>query len=369
MNQSPKDKHEHKEFRVPQLDYIASLPSKMDYGIGCIGAGGIMRNTHLVAYHNLGLNLVAITDAVPQAARETAQLRGVSTVYDSLTDLLDDARIEIVDVAVPPHAQLEIVREIVRRPHIRGIQLQKPIAPNLAQASEIVALCERAGKKIGVNQNMRYEPSIHALKTLLTLGILGTPILATIEMRVTMNWQSFMHHTDRLMILNMSIHHLDGFRYLFGDPTRVFTSAQVDRRHAFVQDGSAFYILEYADGLRALGLDDGYGGPDRLTHADENFVRWRVEGTQGMAIGTMGWSKQSTLKFMTTQKPDYWFEPRLSAVWFPDAFGATMLQLMRAVDNNSEPEISGRDNLKTMALVEACYQSLAEHRAVQVAYA
>ncbi len=357
------------EFQVPALDYSLSRPAKIDYGIGCVGAGGIMRNTHLVAYHNLGLNVVAITDAMPKVARETAQLRGVPTIYASLSDLLDDARIEIVDVAVPPHAQLEIVREIVARSHIRGILLQKPIAPNLAQAGEIVALCERAGKKLGVNQNMRYEPGIRALKILLSQGILGIPILATIEMRVAMSWQSFMRNADRLMLLNMSIHHLDSFRFLFGDPTRVFASAQTDPRHPFAQDGSAFYTLEYADGLRALGFDDSYGGPDRLTQAGENFVQWRVEGTQGMALGTVGWSKPSTLKFMTRQKPDYWFEPRLSAVWFPDAFGATMMQLIRAVDENSEPEIGGRDNLKTMAVVEACYQSLAEHRAVQVAYA
>jgi predicted dehydrogenase len=41
-----------------------------------------------------------------------------------------------------------------------------------------------------------------------------------------------------------------------------------------------------------------------------------------------------------------------------------MVQLMRAVEDGAEPEISGRDNLRTMALVEACYRSAAEGRAV-----
>jgi predicted dehydrogenase len=54
-------------------------------------------------------------------------------------------------------------------------------------------------------------------------------------------------------------------------------------------------------------------------------------------------------------------------VWFPDAFAGPMAQLMCAVEENREPEISGRDNLKTMALVDACYLSAREHRAVSLA--
>ena len=41
-----------------------------------------------------------------------------------------------------------------------------------------------------------------------------------------------------------------------------------------------------------------------------------------------------------------------------------MAQLLCALEEGTTPEISGEDNLKTMALVEACYRSAAEHRAV-----
>ena len=44
----------------------------------------------------------------------------------------------------------------------------------------------------------------------------------------------------------------------------------------------------------------------------------------------------------------------------------TMAQLLCALEEHAEPEISGRDNLKTMALVEACYVSAREHRAVEI---
>jgi len=41
-----------------------------------------------------------------------------------------------------------------------------------------------------------------------------------------------------------------------------------------------------------------------------------------------------------------------------------MAQLLIALESKTEPAISGRDNLKTMALVDAGYRSAAEHRAV-----
>jgi predicted dehydrogenase len=53
-------------------------------------------------------------------------------------------------------------------------------------------------------------------------------------------------------------------------------------------------------------------------------------------------------------------------VWFPDAFEGTMGQLLDALTDGSEPAVSGRDNLKTMALVDACYRSLEEHRPVEI---
>jgi predicted dehydrogenase len=73
------------------------------------------------------------------------------------------------------------------------------------------------------------------------------------------------------------------------------------------------------------------------------------------------------LDFTTTRQPGYWLQPRWPEVWFPDAFVGTMAQLLCALEDGTEPEISGRDNLKTMALVEACYVSAREHRAVEIA--
>ena len=349
------------------LDIVArvgpDLPPKTDYRIGCIGAGFIMKDIHLVAYGEAGFDVVAIASRTPANARAAAEERGIATVHDTWRELLDDERVEILDIAFPPDQQLGIVREAVHRPHIKGILAQKPVAFTLEEAVEMVRVCDEAGVKLGVNHNMRYDQSMRALKALLDGGELGEAVVAEIVMNARPHWQDFVKPYGRIALLNMSIHHLDVFRYLFGDPEKILTSYRPDPSHDFPhEDGLAFYILEYADGLRAVGLDNCF------TWADGG-ISWRVEGTEGIAKGTIGWpdypeGSPSTIDWTTRGMEGRWESPRWPEQWFPQAFMGTMGQLMRAIQDGSEPEISGRTTLGTMALVEAAYRSGREGRAV-----
>jgi predicted dehydrogenase len=339
------------------------LPEKTDFGIGCIGAGFIMRDIHLPAYNEAGFRPVAIASRTPANARTAAEENRVPKVYDTWQELLDDPDVEIVDIAYPPDQQLEIVREAASRPHVKGILAQKPVAFTLEEAVEMVKVCDQTGTKLGVNHNMRYDQSMRALKTLLDRGELGTPVVAEIVMNARPHWQEFIKPYGQIALLNMSIHHLDAFRYLFGDPERVVVSARPDPSHDFPhEDGLAFYILEYADGLRAIGLDNCFTWVDHR-------IDWRVEGTEGVAKGTIGWpdypeGSPSTIDWTTRELDGKWKQPRWKERWFPHAFKGTMGQLMRAIQDDVEPEISGRTTLGTMALVEAAYRSFREGRAV-----
>jgi predicted dehydrogenase len=354
-----------------ELNIDAAMPSHKDMGIGCIGAGFIMRDCHLVAYRNAGFRPVAIASRTLAKAREVAELRGIPRTCASWRELIACPEVEILDIAFPPDQQLEIVGEAVRQKHIRGILVQKPIALNYTDAKKIVRLCAEAGKKLGVNSNMRYDQSIRALKTVLDRGYLGQAVLATIDMRAIPHWQPYLEAYDRLTILNMSIHHIDAFRYLFGDPDRIIASARTDPRTKFRHgDGIVAYILEYENGLRAMSLDDVWAWPGPGTEKDI-YIKWRVEGSEGMARGTIGWPSYpeptpSTIDFTTRRDDGHWHMPRWERVWFPDAFVGTMAQLLRSVEDDTTPEISGLDNLKTIAAVEACYRSISEGRAVEL---
>lgn len=355
------------------LDYLPRLPRRKDAPIGCIGSGFIMRDCHLVAYRQAGFNPVTIASRDPAHARAVASQHNLARCHATPAELLADRSIEVLDIAVPPDVQPALIRQAVEhRDHIRGILAQKPLAMSSGEARECVELCAKAGIVLAVNQNMRYDQSVRALRCLLDRGDLGEPVLGTIEMRAIPHWMPWSQQLPSLSTFVMSIHHLDTFRYWFGTPDRVLASTRPDPRTRFPhRDGLNLYILEYANGCRASSWDDVWTGPAREGSESDIYIRWRVEGTEGLARGTIGWPSYpartpSTLDFTTRRQPGYWFQPRWKEVWFPDAFAGTMAQLLCAIEDGTEPEISGRDNLETVALCEAVYAAAQEHRVISM---
>jgi hypothetical protein len=356
--------------------YSPKLPRNKAAAIGCIGAGLIMDECHLVAYRAAGFQPIAIASRTRRRSAEVAGRHGISSVYDDYRALLADRRVEVVDIAVPPDIQIEVVREAVgHADHVRGILAQKPLGVNFDQAREIVAICKSAGITLVVNQNMRYDQSIRACRDLLLRGELGTPVLATIEMRAIPHWMSWQQRQGWVTLRIMSIHHLDAFRFLFGNPARVFASVRPDPRTAqkfLHEDGICLYILEYENGLRAAAWDDVWAGPSAEGAASDIGIRWRVEGTEGLARGTIGWPDYpkrtpSTLEWTSIRQQGRWLRPTWPEAWFPDAFAGPMAELLCALEECRAPDLSGEDNLQTMALVDACYQSVRERRSVSPA--
>jgi predicted dehydrogenase len=338
-------------------------------GIGVVGAGFIVRDCHLVAYAEASFRVVGITSRSPERAREVAELRGIARVHRSVEEMLADPAIEVVDIAVPPDEQPGVIRRVLDHPHrVRGILAQKPLAMSYAEAAALVAACERAGIVLQVNQNMRYDHSVRALKGLLESGRLGAPVLATIEMRAIPHWMPWAEAARSLATFVMSIHHLDTFRYWLGEPVRVLASTRPDPRTRFPHaDGINLYILEFPEGARASGWDDVWAGPAREGAGSSLAVRWRFEGTEGLALGEIGWPGwprrvPSTLDYTTIHDRGAWHQPRWSQAWFPDAFAGTMGGLLDALEAGGEPDISGRDNLKTIALCEAVWAAGRDHR-------
>ena len=352
-----------------ELNIHSPLPGRKDFRIGVLGAGFIVSDCHLVAYRKAGFNPVAIASRTRAGAEKVAQRHGIARVYDTPAQLLDDPSIEVLDIAVPPMHQLGLIEAACRRKTVKAILAQKPLGMNYREAVEAVAACEKAGIVLAVNQNMRYDQSVRAARTLLENGTIGEPVFATIDMRGIPHWMDWHKDLGWLTLRIMSIHHLDTFRYWFGDPEGIYCSVRTDPRTKFQHtDGICTYILEYANGLRCVGIDDTWTGPAREGCPADIRIEWRIEGTKGLAIGDVGWCKSpyttpSTIRYAAIGDKEF-HQPRWTESWFPDAFIGTMAQLLIALETGKEPVISGRDNLKTMALVEAAYLSAAEFRSV-----
>src|SRR4051812_20820716 len=104
------------------LRHMPVPPKSTAYRIGVVGAGFIVRDVQLIAYGGAGYDVRAIASRTPVQAARAAALRGIPVIYGSWQELLADRQIDVLDIAVPPHAQLEIVDYACRHArHLKGI--------------------------------------------------------------------------------------------------------------------------------------------------------------------------------------------------------------------------------------------------------
>ncbi len=340
------------------------------YNIGVIGGGMIVSEVQLEAYRLAGFTVGAIASRTIDKTKTIAARYAIARVHDTPEALIDDENIEILDIAYPPDLQPDLIRKALGRSHIKAILAQKPLALSLAEAIRLRDDAEAAGKILSVNQNMRYDQSMRVLKQILDAGDLGEVVFAQIDMHAIPHWQPFLAQYDRLTLSNMSVHHLDVLRHLFGEPCEITTQARTDPRTLFDhRDGICVSTLKFPSGLMALSLEDVWAGPRQEGYDDDAFISWRVEGLDGVAKGTIGWpdGTPSTLTYNSRLATrGSWLTPRWQTTWFPYAFIGVMEQLQYALRTGTEPALTCADNIKTLALVEAGYLSMAEMRTVRL---
>ncbi|MBG1232328.1 Gfo/Idh/MocA family protein [Aestuariivirga litoralis] len=336
--------------------------------IGCIGAGMIMAECHLAAYKEAGFKVGAIASRTKANAEKVASRWGIPLVHDTPEKLIEDKSIEILDLAFPPDLQPALIRHALKQPHIKAILAQKPLALSLKDAIDLREEAKKAGKIVSVNQNMRYDQSMRVLKQVIDSGALGEIVFAQIDMHAIPHWQPFLKDYDRLTYSNMSVHHLDALRFLFGDPTDITALTRKDPRTTFAhKDGIVVSTLNFPSGVMAVSLEDVWSGPRQEGYDNDQHIHFRVEGTEGVAKGSIGWPNgaPSTLSYNSVkQTAGKWVTPSWNTMWFPQAFIGVMEQLQHAVASGEAPALSIADNVKTVALVEAGYRSMAERRTV-----
>lgn len=350
----------------PDLDYAPEMPRRIDRGIAFIGAGGIVNYAHIPAYKRAGFKIVGIMDQRIEQAERTARAHGIQRIYRDINELLADKDVEIVDVAIYPAKQVEIVEQVSAAG--KHLLCQKPFADEFAKAVRSVELAEHAKVKIAVNQQMRWDAGIRCARLLIDQGWLGAATYGTIQVHCSTDWSlwPWIYEGEHLEVMFHSIHYVDSLRFLLGDPDYVYTSGS----RAPWEEGKTraetktLTVWDYPSGLQVL-IDACHS-----TWQGDTYALFRLEGTEGIIKGTIGLmynyptGRPDTLEFMSKRKPDYWFSARIDKMWIPDAFVGPMASLMRAIEDDGEPETSGRDNLKTLQIVFAEYMSMKEKRAV-----
>lgn len=352
---------------IPQVVQSAldrRLPPKIDYGIAFIGCGGIVNYGHIPSYKANGFNLIGGYDLNHDAAKKTVQMHGLNKSYGSLDELLLDPTVQIVDIAVVPWEQREIVEKAV----VAGKHLlcQKPFSINYAEAVEMTDLAQQAKLKIAVHQQFRWSSIIQATQAIMTEGWLGDVLDVQVQVSIHTPWDMWpwLASQPRLEVLFHSIHYLDALRFLFGDPILVTSRHTRHQTQKAKGETKTITIWEYANGLQILIA---------ICHFDWSpglYSLFRVLGMDGLIEGTIGTNydypdgRSDTLKFTSRTRSERNFSATLPGKWIPDAFYGPMASLMEAIQTNGEPLTSAEDNLGTLRVVEAAYLSMSESRSV-----
>jgi predicted dehydrogenase len=341
------------------------IPLRQSWGIPSqprpiviIGAGGIVRTAHLPVYQRLKFPVAGLFDVNSEASHETARRFGVSKVFPSLGEAVasPDA---VFDLAVPGDQIASVLKEL---PRGSAVLIQKPMGEDLVNALGIVKICRDYGLVAAMNFQLRFSPNVLALSDLLRSGQLGEVTDIELRLVVKQPWHlwGFLKGAPRLEILYHSIHYLDTIRSLVGEPRGVYCRAVTHPSVPDFRDTRSTIILDYGDTLRCSLLLNHVHQQDSTRCA--SFLK--VEGTRGAAQLTLGvnidYPNGVPDALDVALERGTWKSVPLRGSWFIEAFEGPMSNLQRFIAGEDDALVSPvEDAVKTMALVEACYQSSA----------
>ena len=238
-----------------------------------IGYGG------MGSYHQKELmphelvNVVGVYD-IAQKAQDKAREAGL-TVYDSLEQVLKDASVEAVLIATPNDVHKALSIAALRAG--KQVICEKPVAMNVGELDDILAVAAETGNTFMVHQNRRWDPDFLVIRELYQNGQIGD--LFQIESRVQGangipgDWREQAEHGGG-MLLDWGVHLIDQILWLIDSPVK---SMAADFSYVLgqeVDDGVILY-LTFENGIRSL-IEVGTTNYSQLP-------RWYVKGLNGAA--------------------------------------------------------------------------------------
>jgi predicted dehydrogenase len=324
---------------------------------GIIGTGAIAHK-HAQAYRNIGYDLVACTDINPESGRAFADRYGCEFI-PNFEELCAHPRIDFVDVCTFPDFRLQPLKLCAAtRKHI---QVQKPIATNLATAAEMLETAEKAGIQLGVVSQHRFDDSTQFVRRALDEQRLGKILQADAYVK----WYRSAAYYSRPIkgswttegggaLINQAIHQVDVLLWLLGPIVEVFGYWQLAALHKIESEDVLSSLLKYA------------GGQTGVIQAATAFwpgytERLEIHGTRGTAI-------LSGDKLTTWDVEDDGGEtPPIdrevaSGSSDPMAISLTpferqFLDFGEAIRTGRKPISSGEDGYRALEVVTAIYQS------------
>jgi predicted dehydrogenase len=332
-----------------------------------VGAG-YFSQFHFDAWSRMDdVDLAAVCDTDTDAADRAAQKYGIDRCYSSFTEMLDREQPDFVDIITRPDSHLELVKEASARG--TSIICQKALAPTFDEAKQIVAVADAAGVPLMVHENFRFQPWYREISRLVKAGAIGDRLHAiSFQSRLGDGWQPdaymsrqpYFREMPRLLIFETGVHFVDTFRFLAGEIDGVYASLRKLNPDIRGED-SATVMFEFNSGATGLWDANRFNEP---TSADARFTFGEalVEGSGG-TIRLYGTGRLTLQPLGQGEREiEYEFADRGFA---GDCVFATQRHFVDALRDSRPFETAGTEYLKTLAIVEAIYESAEQHAPVR----
>jgi len=339
-----------------------------------IGAGAVT-SFHMQAWEKIPrAEIVAIADPDPKNARLRAAEFSIQNthVYASLNDLIaGEGRLDFVDIAAPPETHLALVGTAAA--HGIHILCQKPFAPSLSQARQMIQICEHASVLLSVNENWRWRSWYRKLRQMIHDEAIGRAVYARLFAHNsywlpgrTSPGHRFLYW-PRVLLYDMGVHYADIFRFLFGEADSVY--ARLARLNANLQgDDRAVAVINFAELTAILDLSwSSYAPWGHHNRHGPCVDGLRIEGDQGTLELITDPQRGDLIRLTTAEgvqdQPAYQGDPFDA---YKNSYTAAQAHFIDCLLSGKTPETSGRDNLETLAIVLAAYHSAEKNQVVRL---
>lgn len=306
--------------------------------IGIIGCGGIA-GLHAQSYRACdGVEVAAGADVDIQRA---INLAGKEHAYANFRDMLAKENLEAVSVCTPPRFHKDPVCAALES----GVHVlcEKPLGFDAADARDIVDCANRTGRLLVTAFCHRFHEPVARAKELISAGKIGAVTMFRNRFGgpadMTTKWFSDPDISGGGTLPDTSIHSIDLFRYLVGDPMTVAAALnKADKRYR-VEDCDVI-LLQTADG--AIGsIEASWTSPGSM-----NIIE--IYGTEGAIV--IDYAKTSVRFFPASM--GQWEERENDGA---DRFLMQARHFVDCVKNGSKPIVDGADGLRANEIVDACY--------------
>jgi len=328
--------------------------------VGIIGAGRIGKvHAETIAFRLPEAVPVAIADLNREAAEQVAARCGIPKVAESSEEIFADPRIEAVLICSSTGTHADLVVQAAEAG--KHIFCEKPIDHTLAKIDRALAAVAKAGVKLQVGFNRRFDANFARVRQAVASGEIGTPHLMHIVSRDPAPPPVSYVKVSGGIFLDMTIHDFDMARFLIGDEVEeVYTAAgvMVDPEIGKAGDlDTALVVLRFKSGL--IGTIDNsrkavYGYDQRV----------EILGSQGSIATGNCYPNQAVISTATAVRRDLplnFFMDR-----YTDSFANELRAFVEAVLEDKPTPVTGIDGRIPVVMGLAARKSYDQRRPVRL---